>query len=127
MREIYRTVKMDIDGKETTFRVAKLDAFSGAQLLQLVRRYLPKAERGQKVGDLVEPIFMALKGEELKGLMVSCMNHTEIQLEAGWHPVMRGEDWGWPEIEHDTGICLKLVLECVLWSLDSFFGGVGSK
>ena len=122
---------MDIDGEEKTFRVTKLDAFSGAQLLQLVRRYMPKAEemngKGQKVGDLVEPIFMALKGVELKGLMVSCLNHTEIQLEAGWHPVMRNEDWGWPEIEHDTGTCLKLVLECVIWSLDSFFGGVGSK
>ena len=34
----------------------------------------------------------------------------------------RGE-WTYPELEHDTAVCLKLTIEEVLWTLEGFFGG----
>ena len=37
-------------------------------------------------------------------------------------PVMTGPEWGYPELEHDTPSCLKLLLEGISWSLSGFFG-----
>ena len=44
MRTIHKNITLPIDGKSYTFRLCKLGAFSGAQLLQLLRKYLPAAE-----------------------------------------------------------------------------------
>ena len=43
--------------------------------------------------------------------MRDCLNHTEVLLDAGYHPVMMGPEWGYPELEHDAAACLKLTLE----------------
>ena len=134
MREIYKKIVLNVDGTERTFRLKKLDAFSGAQLLQLMRKYLPGAEREAekengkvRVADLVEPVFMALSPGELKELMMTALGHTEVQLEAGYQKIMEMGEWGWPELEHDAGSCLRITLESVLWSLEGFFGGAGSR
>ena len=130
MRNIHKSLNLPVDGKTCTFRLCKLDAFSGAQLLQMIRKYLPEADasgKTQRIADLVEPIFLALPPAELKSLMTSCLSHTEVLLDAGYQPVMQMGEWSWPELEHDPSVCLKLTLESVLWSLDSFFTGVGSK
>ncbi len=131
MREIHKTVRLTLDGKPQTFRLCKLDAFSGAQLLQTVKRYLPEIEsdpkRSRKIADLIDPIFLALSPMELQRLMTSCLSHTEVLLDAGYQPVMQMGEWSWPELEHDPAACLKLTLESVLWSLDSFFTGIGSS
>jgi hypothetical protein len=57
--------------------------------------------------------------------MTSCLNHTEVLLPAGPHPVMTGSEWGYPELKHDTVSCMKLVLEEIAWALEGFFGGGG--
>ena len=127
MREIHKTLILSLGGEPHTFRLRKLDAFSGAQLLQLIRKHLPKApESGATLASLIDPIFLSLSPEELRSLMVSCLSCTEVLLDAGYQPLLQQGEWSWPEAEHDSGLCLKLTLEEALWSLDSFFTGVGS-
>ena len=59
--------------------------------------------------------------------MTSVFNHISVLLPAGPHPVMTGSEWGYPELEHDTPTCMKLLLEGIAWSLSGFFGGGQSK
>ena len=54
--------------------------------------------------------------------MTAVFNHAEVLLPAGPHPVMTGNEWGYPELEHDTPSCMKLLLEGIAWSLSGFFG-----
>ncbi len=127
MREIHKTLTLSAGGEARTFRLRKLDAFSGAQLLQLIRKHLPKTQGpGTTLASLIDPVFLSLSPEELRSLMVSCLSCTEVLLEAGYQPLLQQGEWSWPEAEHDSGLCLKLTLEEALWSLDSFFTGVGS-
>ena len=127
MREIYKRLTLPIDGKPYEFRLRKLDAFSGAQLLQLFRKYLPAQTGGQKIADLIGPIFLALTAQELRELMTMCLSSTDVLLDAGWQPILQQGEWSWPELEYDTAGTVKITLESVLWSLDSFFIGVGSS
>ena len=55
--------------------------------------------------------------------MTAVMNHTAVLLPVGPQPVMTGSEWGYPELEHDTPSCMKLLLEGIAWSLSGFFGG----
>ena len=59
--------------------------------------------------------------------MTSVLNHVSVLLPAGPHPVMTGSEWGYPELEHDTPSCMKLLLEGIAWSLSGFFGAGQSK
>ena len=74
----------------------------------------------------MEDLF-SFSPEDLKSVMTSCLNHTEVLLPAGYQPVMQGSSWSWPELEHDTASCLKLTLEEALWTLTGFFGEGGSN
>ena len=169
MRDIIKNIQLPIDGKPMDFRLTKLDAFSGATLLQLLARTetnnpSPSArhpERGEgysrqntERSDTFSPepsashpersegshpqssppgidsslltLFAALPPADLRSLMTSCLNHVEVLLPAGYQPVMQGNSWSWPELEHDTASCLKLTLEEALWTLSGFFGEGGS-
>ncbi len=125
MRVITKTVSIPVDQEQREFRLTKLDAFSGAGLLRLIRKYLP-SPAAETDAALADRVFSALTEEELRSLMVSCLNHTEVLLEAGYQRVMEGEDWGWPDLSHDAGACLRLTLQCVLWTLRDFFPAAGS-
>ena len=114
MREITKTVSISIDGKPMDFGLTKLDAFSGAALL----RMLSTMPEGENVANL----FSWLSDKDLRSLMAACLEHTEVQLPAGWNPVMTRGEWSYPELEHDTATCLKLTIEEVLWTLEGFFG-----
>ena len=70
-------------------------------------------------------LITSLSSDELRSVMTSCLNHTEVLLPAGPHPVMTGSEWGYPELKHDTVSCMKLVLEEITWALEGFFGGGG--
>ena len=122
MRQIAKNIRFPMDGTPTDFRLTKLDAFSGAELLQLLAK-VPAG--GEDAGETVSAIFAALPQEGLRSLMTSCLNHTEVLLPAGYQPVMQGNTWSWPELEHDAMACLKLCMEEVLWTLEGFFGGSG--
>ena len=120
MREIIKTLSAPVDGKPRDFRLMKLDAFSGASLLRLMAR-LPEG------GASVEMLLSCLSDADLRALMTVCLEHVEVMLPAGWMPVMTRGEWSYPELEHDTAVCLKLTMEEALWTLEGFFGGGDSK
>ena len=118
MREITKDIKISIDEAPTSFRLTKLDAFSGIMLLRLLMR-LEEHNTSPTMLDLIA----SLSEDELRSVMTSVFNHAEVLLPAGPHPVMTGPEWGYPELEHDTPSCMKLLLEGIAWSLSGFFGG----
>ena len=121
MRQITKDIEMTIDGSPLGFRLTKLDAFSGVMLLRLLMRVEEKIPRPTML-DLVASLSEA----ELRSVMTAVLNHVSVMLPAGPHPVMTGDEWGYPELEHDTPACMKLLLEGIAWSLSGFFGAGGS-
>ena len=122
MRTITKDIEINIDGSRIGFRLSKLDAFSGITLLRLLMR-LEEHNSSPTILDLIA----SLSEDELRSVMTSVFNHAEVLLPAGPHPVMTGPEWGYPELEHDTPSCMKLLLEGIAWSLSGFFGGGRSK
>ncbi len=118
MREITKTLSIPLNGKPMDFRLTKLDAFSGVTLLRLMTR-LPE-------GGTASDLLSALPDADLRSLMTTCLQHIEVLLPAGWYPVMTQGEWGYPELQYDPGICLKLTMEEVVWTLEGFFGEGGS-
>ena len=115
MREITKIIFVSVDEKLMEFRLTKLDAFSGVSLLRIMSR-LPEGAAS------VETLLTCLPENELRSLMTVCLEHTEVFLPAGWIPVLTRGEWSFPEISHDTAICLKLALEEAVWTLEGFFG-----
>ena len=122
MREITKTISVLADKKPMDFRLTKLDAFSGAALLRMLSG-MPQSRGGESVMSFITH----LSESDLRSLMITCLQHCEVLLPAGWIPVMTRGEWTYPELEHDTAVCLKLTAEEVLWTLEGFFGGSGSK
>ena len=121
MREITKNIFVSVDGRSIDFRLTKLDAFSGAALLRMLSG-MPKSRDGESVMSFITH----LSEQELRSLMITCLQHCEVLLPAGWMPVMTRGEWTYPELEHDTAVCLKLTIEEVLWTLEGFFGGGAS-
>ena len=118
MRQITKNLQLTMDGKETNFRLTKLDAFSGVRLLRMLT--------GMPEGATVTDLFSGLSDADLRVLMTVCLEHTEVRLPAGWIPVLTRGEWTYPELEYDTAVCLKLTLEEATWTLEGFFAGGGS-
>ena len=122
MRQITKDIQITIDGSLVGLRLFKLDAFSGVTLLRLLMRL----ETGGAAPTMLD-LIASLSEDELRSVMTSVFNHISVLLPAGPHPVMTGSEWGYPELEHDTPTCMKLLLEGIAWSLSGFFGGGQSK
>ena len=122
MRTITKDIEINIDGSRIGFRLSKLDAFSGVTLLRLLMRL-----ENQNASPTMLDLIASLSEEELRSVMTSVFNHISVLLPAGPHPVMTGLEWGYPELEHDTPACMKLLLEGIAWSLSGFFGGGQSR
>ena len=122
MRIITKDITLMIDGNQQKFRLTKPDAFSGVEILRLLLRLQDqRPDENPSVLDLIT----SLSADELRSVMTSCLNHTEVLLPTGPHPVMTGSEWGYPELKHDTVSCMKLVLEEITWALEGFFGDGG--
>ena len=122
MRIITKDITLMIDGNQQKFRLIKPDAFSRVEILRLLMRLQDqRPDENSSVLDLIT----SLSAEELRSVMTSCLNHIEVLLPAGPHPVMTGSEWGYPELKHDTVSCMKLVLEEIAWALEGFFGDGG--
>ena len=117
MREIVKTISIPVEGKPKDFRLTKLDAFSGVSLLRMLSG-MPKDSGGESAIGFIT----SLSEPDLRSLMATCLQHCEVLLPAGWMPVMTRGEWTYPELEHDTAVCLKLCIEEVLWTLEGFFG-----
>ena len=122
MRQISKDIEITIDGSPVGFRLSKLDAFSGVTLLRLLMRL-----EDQNTSPTMLDLIASLSEDELRTVMTAVLNHAEVLLPAGPNPVMTGPEWGYPELEHDTPSCMKLLLEGISWSLSGFFGAGGSK
>ena len=122
VRETRKTVQIEIEGTERSFQVLKLDAMSGVCLLRLLLR-MQEGKNGITIMDLIT----SLTEEELKSVMTVCLNHVNVVLPAGPHPVMTQDEWGYPEIQYDTPVCMRLLIESISFNLSGFFGGSGSK
>ena len=137
MRQITKDIQITIDGSPMGFRLTKLDAFSGVTLLRLLMRLenrkechpeqAPAQSKNLPAAAASAPTLLdlisSLSEDELRSVMTSVLNHVSVLLPAGPHPVMTGSEWGYPELEHDTPSCMKLLLEGIAWSLSGFFGG----
>ena len=121
MRTVIKDIQINIDGTEQGFRLTKLDAFSGVMLLRLLMRL-----ENQKDATMLD-LIASLSEEELRSVMTAVLNHTAVLLPAGPQPVMTGPEWGYPELEHDTPACMKLLMEGIAWSLSGFFGEGGLR
>ena len=126
MRQITKDLQLAIDGSVQGFRLTKLDAFSGVTLLRLLMRLEQQAAAQPKDLTLLD-LIASLSEDELRSVMTSVLNHTAVLLPAGPQPVMTGSEWGYPELEHDTPSCMKLLLEGIAWSLSGFFGEGGLR
>ena len=117
MRLITKDVQITIDGTPYSFRLTKLDAFSGVVLLRLLMRL-----EGENDHPTLLDLVSSLSEEELRSLMTAVLNHVSVILPAGPNPVMTEGEWTWPELKYDTVSCMKLLLEGISWSLSGFFG-----
>ena len=126
MRTVTKDIEIIIDGSVQGFRLTKLDAFSGVTLLRLLMRLEQQTTAQPKDLTLLD-LIASLSEWELRSVMTSVLNHTAVLLPAGPHPMMTGSEWGYPELEHDTPSCMKLLLEGIAWSLSGFFGEGGLK
>ena len=124
MRKISKEIQIPVDGSQAGFRLTKPDAFFGVEILRLLLRL--QDSRLEAPPSVLE-LITSLSGEELRSVMVSCLNHVSVLLPAGPNPVMTGSECGWPELKHDTVSCLKLILEEIAWALEGFFGGGGQN
>ena len=121
MRTVIKDIQINIDEDEKSFRLTKLDAFSGVMLLRLLMRI-----ENQKDVTMLD-LIASLSEEELRSVMTAVLNHTAVLLPAGPQPVMTGPEWGYPELQHDTASCMKLLMEGIAWSLSGFFGEGGLR
>ena len=121
MREITKIITLPVGEESMPFRLTKLDAFSGGRLLKLL-----SATQGKAEGNLTLYDFLfSLEDAEFDSVIRVCLAHAEAQLPAGFIPVYRDQCWGLPELEYETRLCLKLTLEVMAFSLESFFPGSG--
>ena len=121
MRTVTKDIEIRIDGNLLGFRLSKLDAFSGVALLRLLMRL-----EGKTGHPTMLDLIASLSEEELRSVMTAVLNHVSVLLPAGPQPVMTGSEWGYPELEHDTRSCMRLLMEGIAWSLSGFFGDGGS-
>ena len=131
MRGITKEIEIAVDGNPVGFRLTKLDAFSGVTLLRLMMRLEnhqkchPEQAAAQPKDLTLLDLIASLSEEELRSVMTAVLSHVSVLLPAGPQPVMTGGEWGYPELEHDTPVCMKLLLEGIAWSLSGFFGEGG--
>ena len=88
MREIEKTISIPVEGKPMDFRLTKLDAFSGASLLRML-----SGMRKDPGDDSVLGFITSLSEPDLRSLMITCLQHCEVLLPAGWMPVMTRGEW----------------------------------
>ncbi len=101
MRTVTKNLSLKVGETSMDFRLTKLDAFSGAQLLKM----LSWAET-----DNLQDLVLGLPEEELNRLMRTCLRAVSVLLPAGPVPVLEGDCWGVPDIDYDAWSCLKVTL-----------------
>ena len=123
MRTITKDIFLNLGGEKKGFRLTKPDAFSGVEILRIFLRM--QKEFGDESLSVLDFVTQ-MSGDEIRSVMKSCLNHVEVHLPAGPNPIMIGDDWGYPELQHDAKTCFRLTLEVVSFTLADFFGEGGT-
>jgi len=145
MREITKEVKHEIDGKEMTFQIRKMNALKGSYLVKFVTEKLipvfaklqgifaPADEnadqqkvveaRTEEVLQMIPDALSKLSDDEVEQLLTRCLQTVDVLLPAGWQPVMIGNSFGVEELEYDIVTALILCYEVIEFNLGGFFGG----
>ena len=147
MRETIKTVTHEIEGKECSFQIKKMDALKASFLLKFVtEKLLPLLEAAKDVFiehdeketeeevvqkrmttimTVVPQALASISEEELRNFEIKCLQTVNMWLPAGWQPVMMGDKFGVEEVEYDPMIALILCYEVVEFNFKGFFGGKG--
>ena len=145
MRETTKQVKHEVDGKEMTFQIRKMDALRGATLAkfatekivplfaQLKDLFAPIpegekaedviAERMESITSIIPEALKNISDDELIALETKCLRTVDALLPAGWHPVMIGDKFGVQEVETDIVTALLLTYDVIEFNMGSFFQG----
>ena len=60
--------------------------------------------------------------DELKKLMVLCLQSVELSFPAGFHRVVDAKgNFGVEELQYNTAICLRLMYEVIVYNCAGFF------
>lgn len=123
MRTITKDIFLDLDGEKKGFRLTKPDAFSGVEILRIFLRM--QKEFGDEALSVLDFVTQ-MSGDEIRSVMKSCLNYVSVLLPAGPNPIMTGDEWGYPELQHDSKTCFRLTLELISFALADFFGDGGT-
>ena len=119
MRETSKTLSLPVGEETLTFRIRKLDAFSGARLLKLLSSFQDRTPSDASA--TLTDLLFSLPDEELERLMKTCLAHADVSLPAGYAPVFSEDCWALPELEYETVPCLRLTQEVMNFALAGFF------
>lgn len=147
MRITTKEVKHEVDGKEMTFQIRKMDALHGSSLMKFcAEKFLPvfnsvqalfvdskpekeedieriAMERTESVFELIPKALAQISDEELINFEKRCLKTVDVLMPAGWQPVLMGDAFGVEELEDDIKTVLLLCYEVAEFNLGSFFGG----
>ncbi|MBR2800367.1 MAG: hypothetical protein IKE04_05770 [Oscillospiraceae bacterium] len=154
-RELIKEIEIERDGATELYRVRKMDAFSGSALLKtILAKFLPVVQQAedfykrhaeQAAGEPTEeqqetlnreatqlilkmapPLLENLTDDELRSLMVRCLQFTDKKLKAGWVQVVdKSRHFAVDDVEYDLPLCLNLCVQSAMFSCSGFFGGNG--
>lgn len=148
MREIAKTVKHDVDEKETLFQIRKMNALDGSYMLKFVaEKLLPlvggfqnifdKPQEGDEektadeiaenrtdmLMDMIPKALATISKEELIDFEKQCLRLVDMMKPAGWQPVMMGDFFGVEEVEYDPILALMLCYDVIQFNFAGFFAG----
>lgn len=137
VRDIMKMVEIELDGETKSFRITKMDAFSGAYLMKLVtEKAMPLLQEAIKgieqqeddsfnlklITEYLPRLLESMTMDELKKLMVLCLQSVELSFPAGFHRVVDAKgNFGVEELQYNTAICLRLMYEVIVYNCAGFF------
>lgn len=142
MRELVKEV--DING--TSCRVRKMNALDGMVLLKFVaEKCMPLFNSVEALAggtpenpapenapisneaflSVLQKMLGSITNDEIRRLMTDCLHYAEVELRAGWTPIMDGKRFAVEDMEYDVGACLKLCIEVIVFNFADFFGENG--
>ena len=139
-RELTKNFKLEVDEKEEEFKIQKMNSFDGAYLMKFVSEKampllkalavrmnkdgegLKKVESLEMIGDSLTHLLESLDREDMKTLMMMCLQTVSIYLPAGYQEVLdENGNFGVQNLEYNAAVCLRLTYEVIVFNCASFF------
>lgn len=136
LRETVKTIEIN----EETYHVRKMPPWTATYLVKLVAaKVLPilsmtESTNGSDVTenlanvltDSLPNVLDSISEDELKNIMIKCLNYADKVLPAGPQQIMRNQAFGVRGVESDFMLCMNLVIEVIKFNCADFFEGLGS-